>query len=218
MSNAKHTAKPRPEAAASADGRPADDPVAQAQAAMEGVSLPDHVEFFGEQYRLAPRVPLMALLDFASATDSGAQSDDPRAMTIMRDLLWRCFMLAPPCRRCDVCRGAKPTPDDCMLKVDGNSCGRCPACIGTAGQPEQCPKYDGGDWPAFHMAALDHSADEIDLLDVVTHVIEVVSSRPTRARSGSSRSARGTSPRSRADLSSADSGMTSVPDLARSQR
>jgi len=195
-----------------------DGAVHQAQAAMQGVKLPEHVEFFGAEYRLAGRIPLMALLDFAQATDSGMDSDDPRAMAVMRDLLWRCFMLAPPCRTCEACVGTRPHPDDCLMAGDGRpACGRCPACVGTPGNPEKCPKYDGGDWAAFHLAALDHGADEVDLLDVITRVIEVASARPTRARSDSSRSAQPTSLRSRADLSSADSGMTSVPDLARSQ-
>jgi hypothetical protein len=209
--------KPEPGVVEAAPGSRSDD-VAHAQAAMEGVSLPDHVEFFGGTYRIAPRVPLMALLDFASATDAGVQSDDPRAMSTMRDLLWRCFLLTPPCRVCDACTGGKPNPGNCMMIVDGNACGRCPQCVGLPPMPESCPKYDAGDWPAFHLAALDNCADEVDLLDVITHVIEVVSARPTRRRSGSSQSGRDTSLRSRADLSSADSGMTSVPDLARSLR
>ena len=46
------------------------------------------------------------------------------------------------------------------------------------------------DWEAFETAAIDHSADDTDLLDMVTRVTEIVSARPTRAPSASTPSAR----------------------------
>jgi len=174
----------------------------EAQARYEGVEIGDAISFYGQKYRLAPKIGYMPLLDFAHEANKGSNTEDPAALDAMRELLWRCFILAPPCRRCEICRGTEGGPCE-DPDEDGNRCGLCEPCRSfVTPDPESCASYDPGDWPAFHLAALDHAADAEDLFDVVRQVMTAVTARPTRRRSGSQQPAPNGSPRSKERSSS----------------
>lgn len=191
-----------------------------AQARYEGVEIGDSITFYGQKYRLAPKIGYMPLLDFAHEAARGTNTEDPAALDAMREMLRRCFMLRPPCRRCEICRGAEAGRCE-DLGDEGERCGLCGPCLEyVAPDPDSCSNYDAGDWPDFHLAALDNAADADDLFDVIRQVMVAVSARPTRRRSGSSPSAPNGSPRSKAGSSSRPApagaeGLVAIDELVR---
>jgi hypothetical protein len=64
----------------------------------------------------------------------------------------------------------------------------------------QCIADD--DWNAFENHATDQRADDEDLLELITQVMEIVGERPTKRRSGSSTGSSTTAPSSEGDSSS----------------
>jgi hypothetical protein len=211
------TPAPAPEPAANGRGT-----AHVVQATTEAVTKDtEHITFYGQRYRLAPKIGYMPMLDFAHAAASGAASDDRAGMDAMWQVLYRSFVLKPPCRRCDVCRGLPPDPKGCRNRVDGDDgpCGFCGPCSGTEADPDSCEQYDPGDWNDFHLACLDNAADEVDLWEVVQQVLEAVAARPTRRRSGSSPSGPTVSPSLKAPSSSREppgvEGLVSVEELTK---
>jgi hypothetical protein len=191
-----------------------------AQARYEGVETAGPVEFFGRTYLLAPKIGYMPMLDFAHIANQGTTTDEAAALDAMREMLWRCFIRKPPCRRCETCKG---TPAGTCVEPDedGVACGNCEPCDEFAPPNlDGCPQYDPGEWPDFHLAALDNAADAEDLFAVVQQVMVISTARPTRRRSGSSPSAPTGSPSSKGHSSShrepagAD-GLVTIDELAR---
>jgi hypothetical protein len=166
-------ANPRRITAVAEDVDPGERELTETQAAAEGVELKETVEFFGAEYRLAPRVGLMPLLKFAHAAGRGIGSEDLEGMAamyaIIRDVVYR----------------GEP------------ACGECPDCKRYPDDPGRCQYYAAGDWERFERAAIDEQADGDDLLDFVHEAMEQISARPTPAPSGSSSRGRSTSPKSR---------------------
>jgi hypothetical protein len=166
-------ANPRRITAVAEDVDPGERELTETQAAVEGVELKETVEFFGEEYRLAPKVGLMPLLKFAHAANQGVGADDMEGMAalyaIIRDVVYR----------------GEP------------ACGECEDCKRHPDEPARCQYFEAGDWDRFERAAIDEQADGDQLLDFVHEAIEQISARPTNAPSGSSSRARSTSPKSR---------------------
>lgn len=193
------------------------------QASTEAVRPTDRITFYGIEYRLAPKIGYMPMLDFAHAAASGAASDDRAGMDAMWQVLYRSFVLAPPCRRCEICRGIPGDGKACKNRAEGDDgpCGYCSGCSGTEAEPERCEAYDPGDWNEFHLACLDNAADEVDLWEVVQQVLEAVAARPTRRRSGSTPSAQTDSASLRATSSSrvppGIEGLVSVDELTKAR-
>jgi len=144
--------------------------VAATQARLAGHPPGRVITFYGAEYRLAPKIPIMALIDFGAEAAKGTSTEDPSALAAMRDILRRCFQLAPPCRR--IC--AARCPDECA-----RHCAACTAAGPVAAEVPGCAQYDPGDWPLFHTMALDRCAGVDELFDVVNDVIALETARPT---------------------------------------
>jgi hypothetical protein len=67
------------------------DEVARLQAAAEGVVDAETVEFFGEQFRVAERVGLMPMMQFAHAARSGLDSDDMEGLAACYAMIRDCI-------------------------------------------------------------------------------------------------------------------------------
>jgi hypothetical protein len=132
------------------------------QASSEDARQGDTITFYDRQYRISDRVALLPLLEFANAADNDMDSGDMEGMAALYRLIRSCFYRGEP------------------------ACGQCEHCTGQYPEPKRCQYYKPGDWEKFKRHATDVCADEDDILDVVREVIEVVSARPTRPRSGSS--------------------------------
>jgi hypothetical protein len=178
-------------------GEPIADVVAdaerRAQAQFEGSVYADSVEFYGEKYLLAQKIGYLPLLKFAHTAAQGADADDMEGMAAMYDMLQGCFERGQPCGKCVMCAG------DDELEPD----------------PGKCISRAGDEWPRFERHAIREAADAEDLLNVITDVMEIVSARPTRARSGSSQPAQRTSARSKDNSSGQAAGLTPIDELAR---
>lgn len=170
-----------------------------AQAQFEGSEAAQHVTFFGERYRLASRVGYLPLLKFAHYASIGTDSASMQGMAAMYEMLQACFDRGQPCEQCIICLGDATT--DPPITPD----------------PRHCETRVGDEWPRFEMHALDVNANDEELFDVVSKVIELTSARPTQPRSGSSPRAPGTSARSKAGsrLPPGADGLRTVDDLAR---
>jgi len=148
------------------------------QAQAEGAAQDDTIEFYDKTYRIADRVALMPLLEFSNAASEDLDSSDMDGMAALYRLIRSCFYRGQP------------------------ACGQCKHCTGQYPEPKRCQSYVEGDWERFRRHATDVLADDEDLLEVVRQVIEKVSARPTRQRSGSSPPERTTSESSKALSSS----------------
>ena len=179
--------------------RVVEDAEAAAQAEFEGLSVEQHVEFFGESYRLAGKVGYLPLLKFAHYAAIGTDSGSMQGMAAMYEMLQSCFDRGQPCGECEICAG-DPDADPPIQP-----------------RPRKCETRVGDEWPRFEQHALDENADDEDLFGVVSKVVELVSARPTRRRSGSSQRAPLTSVRSKdgSRLPPGADGLISVDDLAR---
>jgi hypothetical protein len=136
----------------------------------------ESITLAGRSFRVAEKVGLMPLLKFSHA--AGLRADDERAYVAMYQIL-RDVIKGPdqPCGRCQECtRLDVPTSRDCL-------------------------NADQGDWAAFEEWAVECKAEADELLDVVSAAIRVISARPTKSPSGSSRSSRTTSRKSTAGRS-----------------
>jgi hypothetical protein len=158
--------------------------------------VPDEgkVEFLGRTFRVAEDVGLMPLLKFAHAADGGLGSEDLAGMSAMYAMIRDCIHPGSPC----TC-GA-PVPDGQTIReaLHRSGCG-----------------YDPGDWAEFERHAIDQRADGDELFELVGDVIEMVTARPTKRRSGSSRAARSGSPRSKGSSPAQAAGLVPVGDLLR---
>jgi len=176
-----------------------EDAEAAAQAEFEGMSAGEHVEFFGESYRLASKVGYLPLLKFAHYAAIGTDSASMQGMAAMYEMLQSCFERGEPCGTCEQCAG-DPEADPPVKP-----------------RPRKCESRTGDEWPRFEEHALDVNADDEELFAVVSKVVELISARPTRRRSDSQRPAPLTSARSRdgSRLPAGADELTSVNDLAR---
>jgi len=175
------------------------DAEAGAQAEFEGVDAPLYVTFSGDRFRLARKVSYLPLLKFAHYANKGTDSASMQGMAAMYEMLRACFDRGQPCGECAICLG-----DD-------------QADPPVAPSPRDCEQRVGDEWPRFEERAIDDAADDEDLFGVVSEVIELVSARPTRQRSGYTRPAPRTSARSKAAsrLPPGAEDMLNVNDLAR---
>lgn len=128
------------------------------------------VEFMGRRFRIADKIGLMPLLKFSAHAEM--KTTDPKALGAMYAMLRDCIHPGTP------------------------GCGECKDC--KAGDEEKCASYDAGDWHAFEDHAMTTKADAEDLLDVITHTMELISGRPTGPPSASSSGRRAISDRSTA--------------------
>jgi len=137
----------------------------------------ESITLAGRSFRVAEKVGLMPLLKFSHA--AGLRADDERAYVAMYQILR------------DVIKG----PD--------RPCGECSGCKEATGDvtSRDCVNADQGDWAAFEEWAVECKAEADELLDVVSAAIRVISARPTKSPSGSSRSSRTTSRKSTAGRS-----------------
>lgn len=136
---------------------------------VEGSAVVDDgnsIEFMGKRFRIAEKIGLMPLLKFASAADSGLDTEDQRGLAAMYAMLRDCIYAGTP------------------------ACGECPDC--KAGRDTQCKAYEKGDWGAFEDHAIETKADGDELFPVINQVIEIISGRPTQPQGGSSATQRGT--------------------------
>lgn len=140
----------------SANGK---DPVAKAQAAAEGLTLPGTVEFRGRSFRLGPCEAIAPMLDFAEAAAKGVDTDDPAGLAAMKAMIKGCFTLT-------------------------YSCGTCEAC--EAEEYDACERLDLGDFPRFWRLVEATGCPADELMEVVQAGMEQAMARPTRAPSGSS--------------------------------
>lgn len=170
-----------------------------AQAEFEGVPPAQHVTFFGERFALARKVGYLPLLKFAHYASLGTDSASMQGMAAMYEMLRSVFERGEPCGKCDLCLGNADTDPPIEAR------------------PRKCEQRVGDEWPRFEQTALDESADDEELFDVVSQAIEIVSSRPTQRRSDSSPRAPHTSARSRdgSRLPAEAAGLARVDDLAR---
>jgi hypothetical protein len=154
MANTKHAT------GAPGNGQPAD-PEAAAQAITEGVPADfDHVEFSGETFELAAKVGYMPLLKFAHYAARGGNTAEMGAMAAMYEMLRGCFLRSAPCGTCEVCTGNE--------------------AFGVDPDPAECASRETDEWRRFEQHAIDVSADDQDLFEVVQQVIVTVTSRPTQ--------------------------------------
>jgi len=181
-------------APAAADGE------AGAQAQFEAVKRIETVEFFGETFILAQRIGYLPMLKFAHSASSGLMTSDMSGLAAMYEMLQGSFERGEPCGECVICTGSLPGAD---------------------ADPDACVMRVGDEWPRFERHAMKVGASDEDLFELINRVLEIVTSRPTRARSDSSQRARTTSPNSKAHSSSrgrpppdAD-GLTTVDEIAR---
>lgn len=130
--------------------------VAEVQAATEGVTLAEKIEFGGQWFRIGSKVGLMPLMKFAHAAKSQVDTSDMDALAAIYEILQDCIMAAVP------------------------PCGKCGPCTSNPPRMDQCPYADAGDWGRFERHAVDTHADAEELLPVVTQVIERLTARPTR--------------------------------------
>lgn len=191
-----------PVAGHSADGT-AGATTADVQAAVEAVPVLDDsnsLEFLGKRFRLAESIGLMALLKFAHSAKAGLSSDDMEGLNAMYLLIRSCL---------DRSQVQARDPETGEPVFDG------------AG----APVWDGpSQWDLFEQHAIDVNADGEDLSDLINRAIQVISSRPTKPRGGSSASSSRTSGNGRAASSSPGTrpippgfeSMTPVGELGRS--
>lgn len=176
-------------------GQSPEDPVLhEAQAAAEGVVLDegDFVEFFGEKFRLADRVGLMALVKFGHAANKGLDSDDMEGLAAMYSMI-RSVIHRPPLH-----------DEHGQRKVDENG----------------KTLRDESEWQRFQDVAEDELAESEDIMGFVSRAMEVMAARPRKPREISSDGSRPTSVSSRAVSSSPVrspemDGLTPVADLGR---
>jgi len=189
----------QPQAAADAD------PVAttgDVQALAEGVPVLDDsnsLEFLGKRFGLAESIGLMALLKFAHSAKAGVSSDDMEGLNAMYLLIRSCL---------DRSQVQTLDPETGEPMFDGTG----------------APVWDApSQWDLFEQHAIDMNADGDDLSDLINRAIQVISSRPTRPRGGSSASSSRTSGNGKAGSSSPGTrpmppgfeNMTPVGDLGR---
>lgn len=163
------------------------------QAMAEGVVLEefDTVEFFGEKFRLAPRVGMMPLLAFGNAAKRGLDSDDFEGMAAMYRMI-RAVIYRPVL-----------TDDHGQKRVDEN--GRA--------------LRDESEWSRFQEVADDELAEGEDIMGFVNKAMEVMSARPTQRPGISSATSPTTSESSKAvsslpaTLSQQAAPLTRVADL-----
>lgn len=175
-------------------GRPYLVTTQEVQASAEGVVLDDgdRIEFLGQKFRLADRVGLMPLLQFANASKKGLDSDDMEGLAAMYSLI-----------RSVIHRPAL-FDEAGQRQVDEN------------GQPLR----DESEWHRFSQLADDELAEGEDIMDFVSKAMEVMSARPRKPREVSSAGSRRTLESSKGALSSpvtppeAD-GLTPVSALGR---
>jgi len=138
--------------------------LAEVQALTQGLTPVNSVEFQGRRYRIAAKVGLMPLMKFAAAADSQLDTSDMAALSAIYHMLQDCI------------QGEVPP------------CGDCPDCknIAAGDLTAVCPFADKGDWHKFEAHAIASKAEAEELLPVVQQTVEILTSRPTLPRSGSS--------------------------------
>jgi hypothetical protein len=180
-----------------------DTTTADVQAAVEAVPVLDDsnsLEFLGRRFRLAESIGLMALLKFAHSAKAGLTSDDMEGLNAMYLLIRSCL---------DRSQVQTRNPETGEPQFD----------------PSGAPVWDGpSQWELFEQHAIDENADGNDLSDLINRAIQVISSRPTKPRGGSSASSSRTSGSGKAASSSPGTrpippgfeSMTPVAELGRS--
>jgi hypothetical protein len=189
--------KPRttaPPAAASTPAPPDQDTAAeleaaQLQSAAEGGATPDDTfDFLGATFRIADRVPEMAIMKFSAAAAAGLSSQSVEGRASMYHMLRSVIWKGEPCN-CD----ADPAKGEWHT-------GKC--------------TWTQGDWDRFELHCIETYADGNQMVELVGRVLEMIHARPTK-RPSASRSTDGeTSPSSRAAPPGADQ-LVPVADLIR---
>jgi hypothetical protein len=167
----------------------------RAQAAFAGIEVPDEVTFIDRRFRIAAKVPMMPLLQFANAAAQGTETGDMEGMAAMYNLLRSCIYAGhAPCGTCEACiRHSEP---------------------GAAStRPDLCPAFDRGDWDEFTRYATETGAGAEELFDVVSQTLTQVMARPTSQGSGSPRSGSATGQNSTGRSPSPAAGLVAVADL-----
>lgn len=156
----------------------------EVQAAAEGLTPLNSVEFMGARFRIADKVGLMPLMKFAAAADTGMDTSDMAGLAAVYSMLKDAIDGgSPACGQCEPCmttryaiRDARglDSYEDVDLAADG-------------GTPvPDCPHYDEGEWRRFEQHAIATKAGAEEMLPVVQQAITVLSARPTRRPAGSS--------------------------------
>lgn len=122
------------------------------------------IEFMGERFRIASKIGLMPLLKFAHVSRKGIDSADIEGLAAMYAMIRDCIDAEPSVR----------------YEQDART-------------GERKPVYGPSEWDRFEDHANDTKADDTELFEVVTKVIEVISARPTGRRSDSSTGSQATS-------------------------
>lgn len=141
------------------------------------------IEFMGKRFRIAAKIGLMPLLKFAHVSRKGVDSADIEGLAAMYAMIRDCIDAEPSVR----------------YEQDART-------------GERKPIYGPSEWDRFEEHANDTKADDTELFDVVTKVIEVISARPTERRSESSTGSPATSGTSR-DSSASPGGPDGLGDL-----
>lgn len=141
------------------------------QAATEGIVLEDgdSVMFLGQKFRLAERVGIMPMLNYANASKKGMDSDDMDGLAAMYALI-----------RSVIHRPAL-FDENGKRQVDENG----------------KPLRDESEWERFSTLADDESADGEQIMEFVGRAMEIMAARPTARREVSSASSPQTSPTSK---------------------
>lgn len=163
------------------------------QAASEGVVIDaDHIEFFGEKFRLADSIGMMPLLRFANASKNGLDSEDMEGMAAMyamiRDVIHR----------------------PALFEADGTTRILDPL----TGKPA----YDEHEWNRFVETATDSKAEGEDIMGFINQAMPVIAARPRKRPGDSSPSQPQISPTSKDGSSSPATdarmqGLTNVADV-----
>jgi hypothetical protein len=133
--------------------------IAEAQAAADGLKIPENVEFRGRTFTFGNCDSLAPTLDFAEAAEKGLDTEDPAGLVALKSMIRDGFIRTP-------------------------SCGGCEAC--TDERYDECEQLDEGDWPRFWRFVKAVRADAEELMGVVQKLVEHQTARPTQQPSGSS--------------------------------